>query len=159
MNPAVSSLPFPCEVLAFTLGNEEYGINLMKVQEIPGYDAVARIANAPDYIKGVMNLRGIMVPIVDMGIRFNLGAPAYNEFTVVIVLSISPRVIGMVFDSVSDVVTLTDEQVRPPPALGDAMHTDHLLGLGTLSERMIILLDIERVMSSPEIGLIETVIA
>src|SRR4051812_18923399 len=94
------------EALAFTLGSEEYGINILKVQEIRGYDAVTRIANAPDFIKGVINLRGVIVPIVDMRIKFNLGTPTYDQFTVVIILNIDNRVVGMVVDSVSDVITL-----------------------------------------------------
>lgn len=94
------------EFLAFTLGQEEYGIDIQKVQELRGYDAVTRIANSPDFIKGVVNLRGIIVPIVDMRIRFNLGTPAYDPFTVVIILSIAGRTMGMVVDSVSDVITL-----------------------------------------------------
>jgi purine-binding chemotaxis protein CheW len=147
------------EVLSFTLGSEEYGINLLKVQEIRGYDSVTRIANAPDYIKGVINLRGIIVPIVDMRVRFNLGEPTYDQFTVVIILNIANRVIGMVVDAVSDVITLLPEQVKPAPAMGTALNTEHLLGLGTVGERMIILLDIELLMSSPEMGMIEALAA
>ena len=143
------------EYLAFKLGQEEYGIDILKVQEIRGYESVTRIANAPDFIKGVINLRGIIVPIVDMRIKFNLGEPRYDQFTVVIILSIAGRVVGMVVDSVSDVTTLQPEQIRPAPEMGTALNTDYLVGLGTLEERMLILLDIERLMSSAEMGLIE----
>ena len=143
------------EFLAFTLGSEEYGIDILKVQEIRGYESVTRIANAPEFIKGVINLRGIIVPIVDMRIKFNLGEPRYDQFTVVIILSIAGRVVGMVVDSVSDVTTLQPEQIRPAPEMGTALNTDYLVGLGTLEERMLILLDIERLMSSAEMGLIE----
>src|SRR6478609_2756409 len=97
------------EFLAFTLGKEEYGIDILKVQEIRGYDAVTRIANAPEFVKGVINLRGIIVPIVDMRIKFQLGEPTYDQFTVVIIMNIGERVVGMVVDSVSDVITLTPE--------------------------------------------------
>ena len=142
------------EYLAFRLGQEEYGIDILKVQEIRGYDSVTRIANAPAFIKGVINLRGFIVPIVDMRIRFNLGEPRYDQFTVVIILSIAGRVVGMVVDSVSDVTTLQPEQIRPAPEMGTALNTDYLLGLGTLDERMLILLDIERLMSSTEMGLL-----
>ena len=103
------------EVVTFKLGEEEYGIDIQKVQELRGYDAVRRIANAPDYIKGVVNLRGIIVPIIDMRIKFALGTPSYDQFTVVIVLNIGGRVVGMVVDSVSDVITLTPEQIKPAP--------------------------------------------
>ena len=147
------------EFLAFTLGKEEYGIDILKVQEIRGYEAVTRIANAPEFIKGVVNLRGIIVPIVDMRIKFNLGEPTYDQFTVVIILNIGGRVMGMVVDSVSDVITLSPDQVKPAPEMGTAFNTDYLIGLGTLDERMLILIDIDKLMSSSEMGLIEKIAA
>ncbi|MBB3179163.1 purine-binding chemotaxis protein CheW [Variovorax sp. Sphag1AA] len=149
----------PLEFLSFTLGHEEYGIDIQKVQELRGYDAVTRIANAPDFIKGVVNLRGIIVPIIDMRIRFGIGAPSYDQFTVVIVLNIGGRVVGMVVDSVSDVITLSQEQIKPAPEMGSALDTDYLIGLGTLDERMLILVDIDRLMSSEEMGLVEAAAA
>lgn len=142
------------EFLAFTMGQEEYGLDILRVQEIRGYEAVTKLANAPDYFKGVVNLRGIIVPVIDMRIRFNLGTPTYDEFTIVIVLNISGKVMGMVVDSVSDVTTLTAEQIRPAPDMGSAMNTDYLIGLGTLDERLLILIDIDKLMSSEEIGLV-----
>lgn len=147
------------EVLAFTLGQEEYGIDILKVQEIRGYDAVTKIANAPEFIKGVVNLRGVIVPIVDMRIMFNLGEPSYDQFTVVIILNIGNRVVGMVVDSVSDVMTLTAEQIKPAPQMGTTMKSDYLLGLGTIEERMLILVDIDLLMSSADMGLIEKIAA
>ncbi|MBC3808689.1 chemotaxis protein CheW [Undibacterium seohonense] len=143
------------EFLAFTLGNEEYGIDILKVQEIRGYEAVTRIANAPEFLKGVINLRGIIVPIVDMRIKFNLGTPTYDQLTVVIILNIGTRVVGMVVDSVSDVMTLLPAQVRPAPEMNTTFNNDFLIGLGTLEERMLILVDIEKLMSSPEMGLMD----
>ena len=146
------------EFLAFTLGQEEYGIDIQKVQELRSYETVTRIANAPEHIKGVVNLRGIIVPIIDMRIKFNLGTPSYDQFTVVIILNIASRVMGMVVDSVSDVITLKPEQIRPAPEMGSVLDTDYLIGLGTLDERMLILVDIEKLMSSSDMGLIaETV--
>ncbi|MES2106163.1 MAG: chemotaxis protein CheW [Pseudomonadota bacterium] len=147
------------EFLAFTLGREEYGIDILKVQEIRGYEAVTRIANAPDFLKGVINLRGIIVPVVDMRIKFNLGEPTYDQFTVVIILNIGGRIVGMVVDSVSDVTTLMPEQVRAAPEMGTTFSTDFLIGLGTLEERMLILVDIDKLMSSPEMGLAEQMAA
>jgi purine-binding chemotaxis protein CheW len=147
----------PLEFLSFTLGDEEYGIDIQKVQELRGYDAVTRIANAPAYIKGVVNLRGIIVPIIDMRIKFDLGEPSYDQFTVVIVLNIGGRVVGMVVDSVSDVITLSAEQIKPAPEMGSTLDTDYLISLGTLEERMLILVDIDRLMSSEEMGLVEAV--
>jgi len=143
------------EFLAFTLGSEEYGIDILKVQEIRGYEAVTRIANAPEFIKGVINLRGIIIPVVDMRIKFNLGTPVYDQFTVVIILNISGRIMGMVVDSVSDVTTLSAEQVKPPPDMGTVFNSDYMIGLGTVDERMLILVDIDKLMSSGEMGLIE----
>ncbi len=145
------------EFLAFTLGREEYGIDILKVQEIRGYESVTRIANAPDFVKGVVNLRGTIVPVVDMRIKFNLGTPVYDELTVVIILNISGRIVGMVVDTVSDVITLETEQIKPAPEMGTVVTTDYLLGLGTYEERMLILVDIDKLMSSRDMGLIEAV--
>jgi purine-binding chemotaxis protein CheW len=142
------------EVLAFTLGQEEYGIDIQKVQELRGYDTVTRIANAPEHIKGVVNLRGIIVPIIDMRIKFNLGTPTYDQFTVVIILNIGSRVMGMVVDSVSDVITLKPEQIKPAPEMGSVLDTGYLIGLGTIDARMLILVDIDKLMSSSEMGLV-----
>jgi purine-binding chemotaxis protein CheW len=152
LDPTVDA---PLEFLAFTLGQEEYGIDIQKVQELRGYDTVTRIANAPMHIKGVINLRGIIVPIVDMRIKFNLEAPSYDQFTVVIILNLANRVIGMVVDSVSDVITMTSEQIKPAPEMGAVLDNEYLIGLGTISQRMLILVDINSLMTSPEMGLIE----
>jgi len=145
------------ECLTFTLGAEEYGIDILKVQEIRGYEyeAVTRIANSPEFIKGVINLRGIIVPIVDMRIKFSLGEPEYNQFTVVIILNVNHRIVGMVVDSVSDVIALTPEQIRPAPELGSIMDAQLLTGLGTIDDRMLILVDIEKLMNSPEMALMD----
>ena len=144
------------ELLTFTLGSEEYGIDILKVQEIRGYEAVTTIANAPEFIKGVINLRGIIVPVVDMRIKFKLGSVTYDETTVVIILNIADRVVGMVVDGVSDVTTLKASEIKPAPEFGSGMDTKYLQGLGTVDERMIILVDIEKLMSSRDMELIET---
>ncbi len=145
------------EFLSFTLGEEEYAIDILKVQEIRGYEAVTRIANAPEFIKGVINLRGIIIPILDMRIKFNLGTPVYNEFTVVIILNITGRIMGIVVDGVSDVIMLNNNQIKPPPEMRAAFNTDYLIGLGTIDDRMLILIDIDKLMSSDEMGLVESV--
>jgi purine-binding chemotaxis protein CheW len=142
------------EYLTFTLGDEEYGVDILMVQEIRGYEAVTKIANAPEFIRGVINLRGIIVPVVDMRIKFNLENVVYNQFTVVIVLNVCGRVIGMVVDGVSDVIELTPEQIHETPEFGSSLDTQYLIGLGTVDARMIILVDIERLMSSQEMDLI-----
>ena len=156
---AAAGLAVRNEFLTFRLGAEEYGIDILKVQEIRGYDAVTRIANAPDFVKGVTNLRGHIVPIVDLRIKFNLGTPEYNEFTVVIILSVMKRVIGMVVDSVSDVLTLSDAQIKPAPEFSGDFDTRYISGLGTVEERMLILVDIEKMMSSRDMGLVDEPVA
>lgn len=143
------------EFLAFTLGEENYGIDILAVQEIRAYEKVTGIANTPDFIKGVINLRGVIVPIVDMRIKFKLANVAYNQFTVVIVLNVCGRVIGMVVDGVSDVISLIPEQIHPKPEFGSSLDTEYLIGLGTVNDRMIILVDIERLMSAKDMALIE----
>lgn len=145
----------PSEYLTFTLGNEEYGIDILKVQEIRGYDPVTHIANAPEFIKGVINLRGVIVPIIDMRIKFQVGAPTYHEFTVVIIMNVLGRIIGMVVDGVSDVVALGPEQIKPTPEMGTALNTDYITGLGTLNGQMLILVDIEKLMSSEEMQIMD----
>ena len=143
------------EFLAFKLGPEEYGIDILRVQEIRSYEEPTRIANAPPFIKGVVNLRGVIVPIVDMRLKFNLEQANYDSFTVVIVLNIGHRVVGMVVDAVSDVITLTPEQLHPVPEFSSTIASDHLLAIGAIDDRMLILVDIERLMSSAEMGLVE----
>lgn len=144
------------EYLVFTLGNEEYGIDILKVQEIRGYDQVTEIANTPDFIKGVINLRGTIVPIVDLRIKFGIGNASYDQFTVVIILNVVGRVIGVVVDGVSDVIALAAEQVRPSPEFGSALDTRYLQGLGTVDGRMIILTDIEKLLTSKEMELMDS---
>ena len=147
------------EFLTFTLGAEEYGMDILKVQEIRGYDSVTAIANTPAFIKGVINLRGIIVPIVDLRIKFNLGKVDYDQFTVVIILNLGTRVVGVVVDSVSDVLTLTHEQIKAAPSLSTSLDTRYIMGLGTVDQRMLILVDIEKLMSSKDMELMEEVVA
>ena len=154
-----SGVPASGEYLTFTLGKEEYGIDILKVQEIRGYEAVTRIANAPPFIKGVINLRGVIVPIVDLRIKFNLGDPSYDQFTVVIILNIGKRVVGIVVDGVSDVIQLNSDSLHPPPEFGSILDTRFILGLGTVEERMIIMVDIEQLMTSQEMALVESAAA
>jgi purine-binding chemotaxis protein CheW len=147
------------EFLTFLLGREEYGIEILKVQEIRGYDSVTQIANTPTFIKGVINLRGHIVPIVDLRIKFNLGGSEntieYNELTVVIILNLGKRVVGIVVDGVSDVIALSENQISPMPDLVSSIDTRYLLGLGTVDERMLILVDIERLMTSQDMALVD----
>jgi purine-binding chemotaxis protein CheW len=144
------------EFLAFKLGTEEYGIDILRVQEIRSYEEPTRIANAPAFMKGVVNLRGVIVPIIDMRMKFNLEQANYDDFTVVIVLNIGSRVVGMVVDAVSDVITLKPDQLRPVPEFNSAIASDHILAIGAVENRMLILVDIEKLMTSSEMGLIES---
>ncbi len=142
------------EFLTFALGDEEYGVEILKVQEIRGYDAVTRLPDAPDYIKGVINLRGAIIPVVDMRLKFHLQRADYGPTTVMIVLNVGGRVVGMVVDSVSDVIRLGAEQICQVPEIGVAIERQFLTGIGTIDDRMLILLDIELLMTSAEMGLV-----
>lgn len=144
------------EFLVFGLGGEEYAIQIQKVQELRGYDTVTHLANAPAYIKGVVNLRGSIVPIIDMRILFSLNAPTYDASTVVVVLNIADRIAGIVVDSVADVVALTPEQIKPSADLAMSIRTDYLVGMGTLGERMLIMLDIDKLLSGSALNLISS---
>jgi len=147
------------EYLSFKLGAEEYGIDILKVQEIRGYENPTRIANAAHFIKGVVNLRGVIVPIVDMRLRFGLSDVQYNSFTVVIILNIANRTVGMVVDSVSDVLELGGDAIKPAPEFNGAIDAAYITGLGTIktgeAERMLILMDIEQMMTAPDMGLLD----
>ena len=141
------------EYLTFRLSQEEYGLDILKVQEIRGYEPPTRIANAPPFIKGVVNLRGTIVPIVDMRLKFNCSEAEYSSFTVVIILNLRTRIVGIVVDSVSDVLELHPESVKAAPDIDSIVDNSCILGLGSVSDRMLILLDIERLMSGPDMGL------
>ncbi|MBK7616507.1 MAG: chemotaxis protein CheW [Burkholderiales bacterium] len=151
----------PREYLSFKLGAEEYGIDILKVQEIRGYEQPTRIANAPHFIKGVVNLRGVIVPIVDMRLRFDLPDVKYDSFTVVIILNVAHRTVGMVVDSVSDVLELPANQIKPAPEFNGAIDAAYITGLGTIKhgddERMLILMDIEQMMTAEDMCLMDAV--
>ncbi|MCM5682988.1 chemotaxis protein CheW [Schlegelella sp. S2-27] len=143
----------PKEYLTFRLGNEEYGIDILKVQEIRGYEEPTHIANAPAFIKGVVNLRGVIVPIVDLRMRFGCEKVEYNGFTVSIILNVKNRVVGAVVDAVSDVMELPAEAVKPAPEMSSVVDAKFITGLGQVGERMLILIDIESLILSPSLGL------
>jgi purine-binding chemotaxis protein CheW len=145
------------EVLVFVIGNEEYGVDILKVQEIRGYEKVTMIPSAPDFLKGVVNLRGTIVPVIDMRIKFKLPDPQYNSFTVVVILRLATRVIGIVVDAVSDVMRLAANDVKDPPRLGSVVDSSYLTGVATLNERMVLLLDIEKFLSTGDLDLLDGV--
>jgi len=142
------------EFLTFRLGAEEYGIDILKVQEIRSYEPPTRIANAPAFIKGVVNLRGVIVPIVDLRVKLGCDSCEYNGFTVVIVLNVKGRVVGAVVDSVSDVLELAGDAIKAAPEMHTAVDTSFITGIGSINERMLILMDIEALMTSEDMGLV-----
>ena len=157
MEPRQAQREATREVLVFVLGREEYGVDILKVQEIRGYEKVTPIPGAPAHLKGVVNLRGIIVPVIDLRIKFGMADPKYDSFTVVIILRVGGRVIGMVVDGVSDVVALAASEVKAAPSLGSLVDSSFLAGLATQGERMVMLLDIEKFLSSSELNLLAQV--
>ncbi|MFO1336702.1 MAG: chemotaxis protein CheW [Burkholderiaceae bacterium] len=146
------------EYLTFRLGGEEYGIDILRVQEIRSYEQPTRIANSPAFLKGVVNLRGVIVPIIDLRVKLNCTTADFNAFTVVIVLNIMGRVVGAVVDSVSDVLELSTDQVKEAPAMNNAqVDMSFITGIANVGERMLILMDIQALMSAADMGLIEQV--
>lgn len=143
------------EFLSFVLGTEHYALDIMSVKEIRGYEPVTQIANAPPFIKGVINLRGDIVPIVDLRLKFDVGKATYDEFTIVIMLNVADRIVGIVVDGVSDVIRLTDEEIRPAPEFGVAFDSRYLLGLAPIEDQMVILVNIEQLITSEELGVFD----
>lgn len=144
------------EFLTFVLDDEHYALDIMSVKEIRGYETVTKIANAPPFIKGVMNLRGDIVPIVDLRLKFSVGKASYDEFTIVIMLNVAERIVGIVVDGVSDVIRLTEDEIRPPPEFGVAFESRYLLGLVPIDDHMVILVNIENLITSDELSLFDT---
>jgi purine-binding chemotaxis protein CheW len=157
MKTAAAAREATREVLVFVLGREEYGVDILKVQEIRGYEKVTPIPSAPDYLKGVMNLRGVIVPVIDMRVKFRMSEVSYDSFTVVVILRFGGRVIGLVVDAVSDVVHFAQSDVRPAPQLGSLVDGSFIAGLATQGDRMVLLLDIEKLLSSGELNLLQQV--
>lgn len=144
-------------LLTFSLGEQNYALDIIKVQEIRGFEPVTQLANLPDHIKGVINLRGSIVPIVDLRIKLGLITANYSATTVVVILSLADRLIGIVVDAVSDVMEITPEQIKPPPELGASIDIRYLLGMVTLDERMVALVDIESLLMSDELQRLECI--
>lgn len=149
------------QFLTFQLDNEAYGVDILRVQEIKGWTPVTRIPNTPEYLKGVLNLRGTIVPIIDMRMRFNLETMEYNAETVIIVLSVQTgsgeRVVGIVVDSVSDVLSVKTDEIKPSPDFGTSVNTEFIDGLATVDEQMVMLLDIDKMLTTDEITALETI--
>ncbi len=147
------------QVLTFTLADEEYGVDILRVQEIKGWDSVTGIPNTPDYIRGVINLRGTIVPVIDMRLRFGLPPLEYGPLTVVIVLRVESgsrtRIMGIVVDAVSDVYNLPEERIRPAPDFGGAVESEFITGLAGVEDKMVIVLDVDRLLNSRELAVMD----
>jgi purine-binding chemotaxis protein CheW len=150
------------QYLTFLLAGEEYGVDILRVQEIKGWDTVATIPNTPSYIKGVFNLRGTIVPIIDLRERFGLPKLEYGPTTVVIILNVQGEartwVMGMVVDAVSDVYSLTEEQMKAPPEFGSAIDTKFVKGLATVDEKLAVLLDMDLLLNSGELAILDSIV-
>jgi purine-binding chemotaxis protein CheW len=142
------------EYLTFRLGSEEYGMPILNVQEIRGYDAVTRLVNTPEFIKGIVNLRGLIVPIIDMRIKFNLCKVEYNDLTVVIIIDVADRVVGITVDGVSDVIALSADHIKPAPELHSSNDGNYITGIGVIDDRILILIDLENMIMSGNMGLV-----
>jgi len=135
------------QFLTFSLAGEEYGLDILKIQEIKGYVPTTRIPNSPPEIVGVLNLRGTIVPVMDLRKKFGLEAVQYDAFTAIVVVAVRGRVIGMIVDQVSEVVTIPTKEIQPPPI--ESVGVDHSLeGLAKVGDKLIILLDVEAVVLS-----------
>src|ERR1035437_2842928 len=152
--PAATVSADGVQFLTLRLGGEEYAIDILRVQEIRSYEAPTRMVNAPSFIKGVINLRGVIVPIIDLRLKLKIEKVEYNEFTVVIILNVRGTVIGAVVDAVSDVVILTSQNIKPAPQFENAIDARFITGLAQLGERMLIVMNIEALMSNAEMGMV-----
>jgi purine-binding chemotaxis protein CheW len=147
------------EFLVFGLNNEEYAIDIGTVNELRGYGTVTSIANSPIHIKGVINLRGAIVPIIDLRIKFGQQEPSYDQFTVAIILTVNGQTAGMVVDSVSNVVALSSDQLKPAPKMSSGEEAEFITGIGTVDDRMLILIDVEKLIFTSEISALDRLAA
>jgi purine-binding chemotaxis protein CheW len=151
-----TAAPVPLrEFLTFRLGHEDYAIDILTVQEIRMFESVTKLPGTPDYVKGVINLRGVIAPVIDLRVKFGFEKAEYGPFTVLVVLRVSERLAAVVVDAVADVVALSEDQVKPAPELGTAINIEYVMGLGTRGEQMLILLDIEKLITSRELGMFD----
>lgn len=133
------------QYLTFLLNGEEYAIDILRVQEIKGYSAITPIPNTPPHLRGVMNLRGNVVPVIDLRLRLGMEPAPYGQFTVIVLVMIGTRVHGMIVDAVSDVLHLAPAAIEPPPDLGASVDTSFINGMAKPAGRLIILLNVDRV--------------
>ena len=161
MNQGDTAVENTDQYLTFMMAGEEYGVDILCVQEIRGWESATPIPNAPAHIKGVINLRGTVVPLVDLRQCFGMDAIEYTPVTVVIVLKVAlpqgSRTMGIVVDAVSDVYALGSDQLKPAPDLGEAVRTDYIRGLANVDGKMVILLEIDRLLTTEELPDLATV--
>jgi len=147
--------------LTFALGEEEYGIGILKVKEIIGMMSITSVPQTPEYVKGVINLRGKVIPVIDLRLRFQMAATEYTERTCIIVVEITGQsgtvMIGIVVDSVSEVLNIKTEDIEDTPVFGTSLNTDYIFGMAKIEGGVKILLDIDRVLSTEEVSMLETV--
>jgi purine-binding chemotaxis protein CheW len=143
------------QYLTFLLGDEEYGVEILRVQEIKGWESVTHIPNTPDYLCGVLNLRGTIVPVVDLRLRFEMPAREYTPTTVVVVLNVGEgvqRTVGVVVDGVSDAHNVLPEEIKPSPDFGTSISTDFISGLVSIGSEMMMILNIDRLLRVEALG-------
>ena len=145
------------QFVTFQLGAETYGISILKLNEIIAYQSCTTIPNVPNFIKGVLNLRGIVVPVIDLRERFNMELKDYDQFTVIMILDVSGRIMGLVVDAVSDVLTLNSEEVKPRPHFSTGISTQFIYGMGIKDKKFIILLDVDKLLSDDELNMVDGV--
>lgn len=155
MNAMADDNEFALEYLLFRVGREEYGVDIRKVQEIRSYEVTTQIVNSPAYLKGVINLRGLVVPMVDLRIKFGQQAAQYDQQTVTVVLQLNGQMTGVVVDGVSDVAAISPAQIKPVPQLTRGENTDYILGLASVDERIVILVDMEGMLGAEGLVAIE----
>ncbi|MCL6471581.1 MAG: chemotaxis protein CheW [Firmicutes bacterium] len=143
------------QFVTFTLEGEEYGVEILKVQEIIGYQGFTKVPNVPDFVKGVLNLRGSVVPVIDLRLKFSMKEKEYDKFTVILILEVKERIIGVIVDAVSDVVSLTEDDIQPTPDFSSGIRADFIASMGRKDDKLIIILDIDKVLSESELEVLE----
>jgi purine-binding chemotaxis protein CheW len=145
------------QYVTFQLGTETYGISILKLNEIIAYQNCTNIPKVPSFIKGVLNLRGIVVPVIDLRERFGMQIKDYDQFTVIMILDVSGRIMGLVVDAVSDVITLNKEDIKPRPHFSTGIFTEFIFGMGIKDQKFVILLDVDRLLSDEELNMVNGV--
>lgn len=142
------------QFVTFSVGDEEYGVEILRVQEIIGYQGFTKIPNVPSFVKGVINLRGSVVPVIDLRLKFNMAEKDYDKFTVILILEVKDRVIGIIVDAVSDVVSLLESEIQPTPDFSSGIRADFISAMGRKDDKLIIILDVDKVLSEGDLEML-----